>query len=119
VIRRFEVNATGLPERGVKIQVWLRADGFDPILEELSDRLGSFEAGKAQFVLAERRREFADPPVLGWSISHEERSSLPLFRLPRVEKVQRLGGVSGDDDLTFTGCGATRCIPRYPLRWLQ
>ena len=46
-------------------------------LEEFTDRLASFEAREAQFVLAERRRELADPPVLGWTVSHKERPSLP------------------------------------------
>jgi len=44
VIRRFEVNAAILSERGVKIEVCIGADGFDPILEQFSDRLGALEA---------------------------------------------------------------------------
>ena len=70
VIGRFEVDAAGFSKRGIKIDVWVGADGFDPVFEEFADRLGSLEASEAQFVLAERRRQFADPPVLGWNVSH-------------------------------------------------
>jgi hypothetical protein len=76
VIGRFEVDTAIFSERGVKVQIWVGADGFDPILEQLPDRLAAFEAREAKFVLA-------DPPVLGWTVSHKERPSLPHFGGPQ------------------------------------
>ena len=83
MVGRFEVYAAGFSQRCVKIEVWVRADGFDPILEEFANRLASLEPGEAQFVLAERRRQLADPTILGWSVSHDECSSPHPFPLAR------------------------------------
>ena len=38
---------------------------FDLVFEQLADSFGRFEACEAKFVLAKRRRQFADPLVLG------------------------------------------------------
>jgi hypothetical protein len=70
VIGRFQMDAAGFSERGLKIDVGVGAESFDVVFKQLADRLSPFEACKAQFVFAKRRRQFADPPVLGWSVSH-------------------------------------------------
>src|SRR3984957_325605 len=77
MIGRFQMDAAGFTERRLKIDVGVGAESFDVVFEQLANRLSPFEACEAQFVLAKRRRQFADPPVLGWSVSH---SALYLSR---------------------------------------